>query len=81
MISGINIYLQLSQLFIREFFVLFSYPRAVGKYLQTLFVKEAECGRKAIPVDNLLVGKTRKEASRMFFEALVCVLCFMIFQY
>lgn len=48
-----------------------SRTRAVGKYLQTLFVKEAECGRKAIPVDNLLVGKTRKEASRMFFEALV----------
>ena len=23
-------------------------------------------------MDNLLVGKTRKEASRMFFEALVC---------
>ncbi|KAL3520448.1 hypothetical protein ACH5RR_018597 [Cinchona calisaya] len=45
--------------------------RAVAKYLQTLFVKEAECDRKALPMDNLLVGKTRKEASRMFFEALV----------
>ncbi|CAI9090794.1 OLC1v1025646C2 [Oldenlandia corymbosa var. corymbosa] len=48
-----------------------SRTRAVGKYLQTLFVKEAEYGRKAIPMDGLLVGKSRKEASRMFFEALV----------
>ncbi|XP_071921690.1 sister chromatid cohesion 1 protein 4-like isoform X4 [Coffea arabica] len=45
--------------------------RAVAKYLQTVFVKEAECGKKAFPMDNLLIGKTRKEASRMFFETLV----------
>ncbi|KAF7116105.1 hypothetical protein RHSIM_RhsimUnG0038200 [Rhododendron simsii] len=48
------------------------FPRlAVAKYLQLLFEKEAEHGRKVLPMDNLLVGKTRKEASRMFFEALV----------
>ncbi|KAK6144932.1 hypothetical protein DH2020_021752 [Rehmannia glutinosa] len=41
------------------------------KYLQTLFNKEAECGRKSLSMDNLLIGKSRKEASRMFFEALV----------
>ncbi|XAR48362.1 hypothetical protein NMG60_11031172 [Bertholletia excelsa] len=45
--------------------------RAVAKYLQVLFEKEAEHGRRVLPMDNLLVGKTRKEASRMFFEALV----------
>ncbi|KAG5532759.1 hypothetical protein RHGRI_027159 [Rhododendron griersonianum] len=48
-----------------------SRSRAVAKYLQLLFEKEAEHGRKVLPMDNLLVGKTRKEASRMFFEALV----------
>ncbi|KAL2526255.1 Sister chromatid cohesion 1 protein 4 [Abeliophyllum distichum] len=48
-----------------------SRTRAVSKYLQTLFEKEAECGRKSLSMDNLLIGKTRKEASRMFFEALV----------
>ncbi|KAK2988116.1 hypothetical protein RJ640_017448 [Escallonia rubra] len=49
-----------------------SRTRAVAKYLQTLFDKEAERGRKKVlPMDNLLASKTRKEASRMFFEALV----------
>lgn len=48
-----------------------SRTRAVAKYLQTLFDKEAERGKKVIPMDNLLSGKTRKEASRMFFETLV----------
>ncbi|KAL2549354.1 Sister chromatid cohesion 1 protein 4 [Forsythia ovata] len=48
-----------------------SRTRAVSKYLQTLFEKEAECGRKSLSMDNMLIGKTRKEASRMFFEALV----------
>lgn len=52
-------------------FTLFFACRAVAKYLQLLFEKEAEHGRKVLPMDNLLVGKTRKEASRMFFEALV----------
>ncbi|KAF2286391.1 hypothetical protein GH714_016665 [Hevea brasiliensis] len=48
-----------------------SRTRAVAKYLQTLFDKEAEHGRKVLAMDNLLAGKTRKEASRMFFETLV----------
>ena len=48
--------------------------RAVGKYLQTIFDKEAENGKNVVVVaDKLLAGKTRKEASRMFFETLVCV--------
>ncbi|GAB4835339.1 hypothetical protein Ancab_000250 [Ancistrocladus abbreviatus] len=45
--------------------------RAVANYLQVLFHKEAEQGRKALHLDNLLAGKSRKEASRMFFETLV----------
>ncbi|KAI3837896.1 hypothetical protein MKW92_000140 [Papaver armeniacum] len=50
-----------------------SRTRSVAKYLQTIFDKELANGevRKVIPVDNLLSGKTRKEASRMFFETLV----------
>ncbi|KAK4367037.1 hypothetical protein RND71_014917 [Anisodus tanguticus] len=48
-----------------------SRTRAVSKYLQTLFIKESEHGRTILSMDSLLVGKTRKEASRMFFEALV----------
>ncbi|KAJ9176062.1 hypothetical protein P3X46_011412 [Hevea brasiliensis] len=48
-----------------------SRTRAVAKYLQTLFDKEAGHGRKVLAMDNLLAGKTRKEASRMFFETLV----------
>lgn len=48
-----------------------SRTRAVAKYLQILFDKEAAHGRKVLPMDNLLAGKTRKEASRMFFETLV----------
>ncbi|KAK9138974.1 hypothetical protein Sjap_009568 [Stephania japonica] len=48
-----------------------SRTRAVAKYLQTLFEKESGSGRKILPLDNLLSGKTRKEASRMFFETLV----------
>ncbi|XP_057984793.1 sister chromatid cohesion 1 protein 4 isoform X2 [Hevea brasiliensis] len=48
-----------------------SRTRAVAKYLQTLFDKEARHGRKVLLMDSLLVGKTRKEASRMFFETLV----------
>ncbi|XP_057784471.1 sister chromatid cohesion 1 protein 4-like [Salvia miltiorrhiza] len=48
-----------------------SRTRAVSKYLQTLFVKEAEQGRKSLTLEHLLVGKSRKEASRMFFETLV----------
>ncbi|KAI5579118.1 hypothetical protein BDE02_08G070300 [Populus trichocarpa] len=48
-----------------------SRTRAVAKYLQTIFDNEGGNGRKVISVDNLLAGKTRKEASRMFFETLV----------
>ncbi|KAG8380361.1 hypothetical protein BUALT_Bualt06G0007500 [Buddleja alternifolia] len=48
-----------------------SRTRAVSKYLQTAFFKEAECGGKSLSMDNLLNGKSRKEASRMFFETLV----------
>ncbi|KAL1205818.1 Sister chromatid cohesion 1 protein 4 [Cardamine amara subsp. amara] len=48
-----------------------SRTRAVAKYLQTLFDKEAENGKNVLVADKLLTGKTRKEASRMFFETLV----------
>ncbi|CAH9137689.1 unnamed protein product [Cuscuta epithymum] len=48
-----------------------SRTRAVAKYLQTVFSKETEHGRNTISLDSLLAGKTRKEACRMFFEALV----------
>ncbi|KAF4348794.1 hypothetical protein F8388_025701 [Cannabis sativa] len=48
-----------------------SRTRAVAKYLQTLFDKESVPGKRVLPMDNLLMGKTRKEASRMFFETLV----------
>ncbi|CAA0814507.1 Sister chromatid cohesion 1 protein 4 [Striga hermonthica] len=48
-----------------------SRTRAVSKYLQSAFAKEAESGRKSLSMDKLLFGKSRKEASRMFFETLV----------
>ncbi|XP_076918777.1 sister chromatid cohesion 1 protein 4-like [Bidens hawaiensis] len=48
-----------------------SRTKAVAKYLQIMFDKEGERGRNMVSVNNLLVGKTRKEASRMFFETLV----------
>ncbi|KAJ0243627.1 hypothetical protein HA466_0196570 [Hirschfeldia incana] len=48
-----------------------SRTRAVAKYLQTIFDKEDESGKNVIVADKLLAGKTRKEASRMFFETLV----------
>ncbi|XP_058094331.1 sister chromatid cohesion 1 protein 4 [Magnolia sinica] len=48
-----------------------SRTRAVARYLHSLFDNEAGRGRKNVAIDNLLVGKTRKEASRMFFETLV----------
>lgn len=44
----------------------------MAKYLQTIFDKESESGKNVIVADKLLAGKTRKEASRMFFETLVC---------
>lgn len=36
-----------------------------------MFDREAERNQNVLPIDNLLVGKSRKEASRMFFETLV----------
>ncbi|XP_047968637.1 sister chromatid cohesion 1 protein 4-like [Salvia hispanica] len=48
-----------------------SRTRAVSKYLQSAFIKERQCGRASLSLDNLLIGKSRKEASRMFFETLV----------
>ncbi|XP_038984145.1 sister chromatid cohesion 1 protein 4-like isoform X2 [Phoenix dactylifera] len=48
-----------------------SRTRGVARYLKTLFDEESGRGRKIVAMDHLLVGKTRKEASRMFFETLV----------
>ncbi|KAJ9540205.1 hypothetical protein OSB04_026711 [Centaurea solstitialis] len=48
-----------------------SRTKNVAKYLQIMFDKEGARGRNSLPVNNLLAGKTRKEASRMFFETLV----------
>ncbi|KAK3146921.1 hypothetical protein QOZ80_3BG0275030 [Eleusine coracana subsp. coracana] len=48
-----------------------SRTRGVAKYLKTLFDEESGLGRKRVAIDHLLNGKTRKEASRMFFETLV----------
>ncbi|XP_019443833.1 PREDICTED: sister chromatid cohesion 1 protein 4-like [Lupinus angustifolius] len=48
-----------------------SRTRAVAKYLQISFEKEDLHGRQNLCLDNILAGKTRKEASRMFFETLV----------
>ncbi|XP_038890977.1 sister chromatid cohesion 1 protein 4 isoform X2 [Benincasa hispida] len=47
-----------------------SRTRAVARYLQNLFDRDSVQGRKVLHMDNLLVNKTRKEASRMFFETL-----------
>nr|CAD1832196.1 unnamed protein product [Ananas comosus var. bracteatus] len=48
-----------------------SRTRGVARYLKTLFDEETGRGRKSVAMDHLLSGKTRKEASRMFFETLV----------
>ena len=45
--------------------------RGVARYLKNIFDEESGRGRKSVAVDHLLAGKTRKEASRMFFETLV----------
>ncbi|CAI9279791.1 unnamed protein product [Lactuca saligna] len=47
-----------------------SRTKAVGNYLQNIFNKEEENRRKALRINNLLNGKTCKEASRMFFKTL-----------
>jgi len=48
-----------------------SRTRGVARYLKTLFDEESGLGKKNVAIDHLLRGKTRKEASRMFFETLV----------
>jgi hypothetical protein len=50
--------------------------RGVARYLKTLFDEESGLGRKSVAIDHLVRGKTRKEASRMFFETLVRRLIF-----
>lgn len=57
----------------------YNVSRGVARYLKTLFDEESGLGRKSVAIDHLLNGKTRKEASRMFFETLVwCPLVFMV---
>ncbi|CAA6660281.1 unnamed protein product [Spirodela intermedia] len=48
-----------------------SRTKGVARFLRSLFDEETGRGRTAVAVDQLLAGKTRKEASRMFFETLV----------
>ncbi|KAG8078749.1 hypothetical protein GUJ93_ZPchr0007g4262 [Zizania palustris] len=48
-----------------------SRTKGVARYLKTLFDEESGLGRKSVAIDRMLSGKTRKEASRMFFETLV----------
>ncbi|WOL18751.1 sister chromatid cohesion 1 protein 4-like isoform X1 [Canna indica] len=48
-----------------------SRTRAVARYLKNIFDGDYGYGRKSIAMDHLIAGKTRKEASRMFFETLV----------
>jgi hypothetical protein len=50
--------------------------RGVARYLKTLFDEDSGLGRKSVAIDHLVRGKTRKEASRMFFETLVRRLIF-----
>jgi hypothetical protein len=45
--------------------------RGVARYLKALFDDESGLERKSVAIDHLVRGKTRKEASRMFFETLV----------
>ncbi|WOL04453.1 sister chromatid cohesion 1 protein 4 isoform X1 [Canna indica] len=48
-----------------------SRTRGVARYLKALFDGESGRERESIAMDRLIAGKTRKEASRMFFETLV----------
>jgi len=48
-----------------------SRTKGVARYLKTLFDEESGLGRKNVVIDHLVNGKSRKEASRMFFETLV----------
>lgn len=45
--------------------------RAVANYFQTLFRQEVAHAKRGLVMENLLARKTRKEASRLFFESLV----------
>ncbi|KAL5673086.1 hypothetical protein ACJX0J_017392, partial [Zea mays] len=47
-----------------------SRTRGVARYLKALFDDESGLERKSVAIDHLVRGKTRKEASRMFFETL-----------
>lgn len=67
----ILVFFFVQQYWVKEVYLTCLY-RAVAKFLQTVLTKEVESGRNALSMDSLLVGKKRKEASRMFFEALVC---------
>ncbi|XP_074572927.1 sister chromatid cohesion 1 protein 4 [Curcuma longa] len=48
-----------------------SRTRGVARYLKKVFDEESGHGRKSVAMDHLITGKSRKEASRMFFETLV----------
>lgn len=53
---------------------MFSYKnfRGVARYLKNLFEGESGRVRKSLAMDHIVAGRSRKEASRMFFETLVC---------
>ncbi|KAG6506747.1 hypothetical protein ZIOFF_032076 [Zingiber officinale] len=48
-----------------------SRTRGVARFLKKVFDEESGHGRKSVALDHLITGKSRKEASRMFFETLV----------
>ncbi|XP_042385055.1 sister chromatid cohesion 1 protein 4-like isoform X1 [Zingiber officinale] len=48
-----------------------SRTRGVARYLKKVFDEESGHGRKSVAMDLLIARKSRKEASRMFFETLV----------
>ncbi|XP_074588162.1 sister chromatid cohesion 1 protein 4-like isoform X2 [Curcuma longa] len=48
-----------------------SRTRGVGRYLKKVFDEESGHGRKSVAMDLLVARKSRREASRMFFETLV----------
>lgn len=72
-LSDISFVVQNVQGLAQHFYGLFAWLfRGVARYLKTLFDEESGPGRKRVAIDHLVRGKTRKEASRMFFETLVC---------
>lgn len=48
-----------------------SRTRGVARYLKNLFEGESGRVRKSLAMDHIVAGRSRKEASRMFFETLV----------